>query len=188
MEFRASIRPLVSIDDALSDDMDIGGEEDRQIVDKTFGGTEAMRIASQRGMDLHSILAGARTIADIERSLQRYCARAGLDSETADDYRAELKRAIADGGGMVEQWFAPDCKVFPERSIYDSETGETFRPDRIVLTPDGRCIVVDYKFTTAPLPRHRFQIANYARLLARLGYENIETYLWYPLLRKIIHS
>lgn len=185
VDFRSDIRPLVSIDDMLGDSMDIGGEIDPEIVDNTFGGTEAMRLASRRGMDLHAILAGARTIDDIERSLQRFCSRTGLDSTVADDYRAELTAAIAANADLVKQWFSPDCKVFPERSIYDSSTGETFRPDRIVLTPEGECIVVDYKFTTAPRPSHKWQIENYARLLKELGYTKIRTYIWYPLLRKV---
>ena len=56
----------------------------------------------------------------------------------------------------------------------------TFRPDRIVISPDGSVDVVDYKFTTEPLASHRRQVGDYVALLRAMGYETVRGYLWYP--------
>ena len=58
-----------------------------------------------------------------------------------------------------------------ERAIYLPTTGETFRPDRVVVTPDGCVTVVDYKFTTEAREGHRRQVELYISLLRRMGRE-----------------
>ena len=59
---------------------------------------------------------------------------------------------------LVASWFDPDCRVFSERSIYRSDDDEAFRPDRVVISPDGAVTVVDYKFTSEPRPTHFAQV------------------------------
>ena len=182
--YRGDTRALVAVDDLLADNPDIGGEVSREIVDDE--GLTRLSTAGRRGLDLHSVLAGARTLDDIQASLRRYAIRAGLSEETCAGYAADLAEAVGAVADEVRLWFAPECKVFPERAIYDADSGETYRPDRIVITPVGQCIVVDYKFTSEPRPSHLAQVRGYVRLLGRLGYPAAEGRLWYPLLRKVV--
>ncbi len=104
----------------------------------------------------------------------------------AAEYRAELEAAFEAGGEQARAWFDPVNKVYAERSIYVPETGESFRPDRVVVSPDGGVTVVDYKFTTEPRTSHRRQVEVYLGLMRRLGRKEVAGYLWYPLLGKII--
>ena len=83
-------------------------------------------------------------------------------------------------------WFDPVCRVFSERSIYRAEDDEAFRPDRVVISPDGSVTVVDYKFTSEPRPTHFAQVENYISLMHSLGRTSVAGYLWYPLLNKVI--
>lgn len=186
--FRKDTRELTAIDNDLFSVMDIGGEVDKEITDlqAPFTGTPEMIEAARVGNHLHAILADMRTEDDLERSLRRAGVRFGLQPEIAVEYCEKIRRAFAEGGGIVADWFKPENKVFAERSIYKADSDESFRPDRVVETPDGRTIVIDYKFTTRPRESHRRQLELYLSLLSRLGHNKLQGYLWYPLLGKII--
>ena len=67
-----------------------------------------------------------------------------------------------------------------------AESGRSFRPDRIVVRPDGLTSVIDYKFTSEPRPEHFAQVENYLTLLAAIGRTDARAYLWYPLLGRIV--
>ncbi len=185
--FREDARELTSIDDALSTRLDIGGEEDKEIVDRPGPRASAQLMdAARRGNELHAILAATRTLDDLPAAVAEYGSRAGLTPETQAQYLDELNCALASGGELVKTWFDPVCKIFAERSIYVAESDESFRPDRIVIAPDGTTTIVDYKFTSEPRPTHFAQVENYLTLLGRLGRRNVRAYLWYPLLRRTI--
>lgn len=186
--YRSDTRELVSIDDALATDLDIGGEEDKETVDtyKPFEGTPEMQEAARRGTNLHAILAAMRTIGDLPRSLAWQCAREDVDDSEADEYRATLTEAITSGGDTVSEWFDPGYKVYAERSIYVPDADESFRPDRVIVRPDGSVVVVDYKFTAETRKSHHRQVSHYVELLHRLGRPSVEGYIWYPVMKKII--
>ena len=75
-------------------------------------------------------------------------------------------------------WFDGTFRVFNEASIVTGE-GETYRPDRVLIAPDGsRVIVIDYKFGQ-PRHAHRRQVRHYMELLAQMGYPVVEGWLWY---------
>ena len=186
--YRSDTRELVSIDDALATDLDIGGEEDKEIVDepKPFEAPPEMQEAARRGSNLHAILATMRTVGDLDRALAWQCSREDVPDDEAEDYRRTLAQAIAAGGATVAEWFDPNFKVFAERSIYVPNSDESFRPDRVVVRPDGSVVVVDYKFTAETRKSHHRQVAHYVELLHQLGRPSVEGYLWYPVKNKII--
>ncbi|MDE6196431.1 MAG: UvrD-helicase domain-containing protein [Muribaculaceae bacterium] len=185
--FRQDTRQLTSIDDALATHLDIGGEEDKYIVDRPEPGyVSRMMDAARRGNDMHAILADVRAIGDLRRAVDRYAARTAVPDDVREEYYAELDAAIKAGGETVAAWFDPVCKVYAERTLYVAGSGNSFRPDRIVVRPDGQTTVIDYKFTTEPRPEHFGQMENYLALLASIGRENAGGYLWYPLLGRII--
>lgn len=186
---RDDARELTAIDDILGEDPDIGGEEDKEITDgdpASFADS-AMAEAARRGQNLHAVLASVRTRDRLPEAVSRLALRLALPDAEARGYLAELEAAFDRGGDLVASWFRPENKVFAERAIYLPATGETFRPDRVVVTPDGRVTVVDYKFTTEARESHRRQVELYVSLMKRLGRENVEGFLWYPLLGLIIN-
>lgn len=127
-----------------------------------------------------------RTREDLAGAVSRLALRMGLPAAEAEEYLQELEAAFDKAGEKAGAWFRPENKIFAERAIYLPKTGETFRPDRVVVTPDGRVTVVDYKFTTEPRDSHRHQVELYMSLLHRMGREKVEGFLWYPLLGMII--
>lgn len=186
--FRDDTRELVSIDDILASDDEIGDEQSKEIVDpvRPFAGTPEMLEAGRRGTNLHAVLASMETLADFDRALGRMAVRMAVGEEEAGEYRAELERAFENAGEIARIWFDPENEVYAERSFYDASSDETMRPDRIVLRPDGSVMIVDYKFTSEARASHRRQVADYKRVVAALGYDKTEAFLWYPLLDKII--
>ena len=75
-------------------------------------------------------------------------------------------------------WFDGTYRVFNEASIVTG-AGETYRPDRVLISPDSQqVIVIDYKFGQ-PHSAHRAQVRNYMSLLRQMGYPSVEGWLWY---------
>ena len=180
--YNEKTRRLTAIDDIFSTSLDIGGEEEPMIVDEPTPGVAQMLDAAERGNILHSILAGTRTLDMLRASADRVGRRAGLSQQEVAEYRSELERAIAAGGDIVASWFGSEAKIFAERAIYVPDSDMTFRPDRVLVRPDGTTVVVDYKFTSETRRKHFAQVQNYLHLLKALGHENVCGYLWYPLL------
>jgi hypothetical protein len=75
----------------------------------------------------------------------------------------------------VAPWFQPGLQVLNELTIMDNE-GHQQRPDRIVITPQGTAIVIDYK-TGSDHPGYRRQVKNYMRLLRQMGYQSVSGFL-----------
>ena len=89
----------------------------------------------------------------------------------------EIDEALEAQSGH-RHWFDGTYRVFNEASIVTG-AGETYRPDRVLISPDGRqVIVIDYKFGQ-PLPSHRKQVRGYMTLLRQMGYPSVEGWLWY---------
>ena len=135
---------------------------------------------------LHAVLSRVRVLDDLAGAVERECKRRSVGQSTADEYLADLRKAFDEAGPLVASWFDPDCRVFSERSIYRSDDDEAFRPDRVVISPDGAVTVVDYKFTSEPRPTHFAQVENYISLMRSLGRCSVVGYLWYPLLGRVI--
>lgn len=184
---REDTRELTTIDDILSaeTDLDIGGEEIKEIVDETFE-NQAMAEAATRGLLMHSILQDVRTRADLPRAIRRAALRNRIDPDSERTITAELENAFDAGPAETARWFAPENRIYSERTIYLPATGETFRPDRVVITPDGKVEVIDYKFTSGVRRKHAQQMEVYLSLLRQIEKAEVCGYLWYPLLGRII--
>ena len=65
-------------------------------------------------------------------------------------------------------------------------SGESYIPDRILFNKNST-IVIDYK-TGAPEQKYIDQIINYAFILNKMGYQNIEKYLIYTNSEKLVHK
>ena len=75
------------------------------------------------------------------------------------------------------EWFPTEgAEVFNEVSLIDTD-GREWRPDRVVIK-DNVVTVIDYKFGERE-SRHKAQVARYAGIYRRLGYENVRTAVWY---------
>ena len=138
-----------------------------------------------KGIVLHQILSGINTAADISKAVSDAVA-AGLigrdDAVQAEDFfRAKI--ASVSGRG----WFAADARrIYNEASIIDTD-GEIYRPDRVELHPDGKVVIIDYKFGS-PEKSYLRQISKYASLWRRKGCTDVSACLWYVLSDEIVEA
>lgn len=82
-----------------------------------------------------------------------------------------------------KHWFDGSYKIINERNILykKDENLKLKRPDRIMMKED-LVEIVDYKFTKFNEERNKKytqQVQEYKSLLQRIGYKNINSYLWY---------
>lgn len=81
-------------------------------------------------------------------------------------------------------FFDPEWEVFCEREI--ASEGRWYKPDRVMVKHD-RAVVVDYKREKENSKHHK-QLAQYAALLEKIGYRNIDKYLVYVSDLKIVKA
>lgn len=148
--------------------------------------TDGARRADGRsfGNLFHDILADVETASDLERAVRKRAVSGEITPEEARKATGMLAAAMA----SVESygWFSGEWRVVNERPIIAA--GATKRPDRVMISRDGRrAVVVDYK--TGALDddayrkkrvSHCRQVEEYMRLLQKaLRLESTEGYVWY---------
>lgn len=118
-----------------------------------------------RGIELHGILSKVDRKSDLKAACDGDAEAFGLLSKSLS--------AISE-----RHWFDGTYTSLNETSVVD-EYGNVFRPDRILVSRDGRrAIVVDYKFGSER-DKYRDQVGTYCRLLGRMGYQSVEGHIWY---------
>ena len=127
---------------------------------------------------LHRILGMVRNIDDLEKCL-KYCrVRCVVLSEQYDEVAALVKQML-EQSDEVRQWFARGNKVYTERTVAVGE--KRYRPDRVIVTPQGETVVIDFKFGGVHSQDYTKQVRNYMSLLSAAGLSNVTGRIWYPL-------
>lgn len=130
-----------------------------------------------RGNRLHEIFKKIRYKDDVETALHSLKVKGVIPKDYYEADRQLVLSALDDE--RVKDWFDSNNRVYNERSVMSGHGKK--RPDRFVITPDGRTIVIDYKFGDIHENIYRKQVSEYIKILNEIGFKNIEGYLWYPL-------
>ena len=132
----------------------------------------------ERGILLHKILGMIHNEGEVERWL-KYCrVRCVVLPEQYDEV-CDIIRSILVQSDEVRRWFARGNKVYKERTF--SVDGRHYRPDRVVVTPDGETVVIDFKFGDRHLPHYHQQVKQYMELVSAAGMPRVSGRIWYPL-------
>ena len=131
--------------------------------------------ARLKGIVLHKILSSCNEPEDLPAAIDNAYLSGLIDSVSKKEYETFLRSAISSVSD--KGWFAPGLKVLGEQDILDTD-GSVYRPDRVVLGPDGKVAVIDYKFGSQR-PSYRRQVANYCRLYRDMGYSSVTGWIWY---------
>ena len=140
----------------------------------------------QTGKLLHSIFATIRTMDDINPQVDIMYSQGLIESsKKADEIKNMIFKHI-DGSG-VQSWFDGSYTLFNEASIIYRDGGvlHNRRPDRVMILPDGRAIIVDFKFGRDS-EEYLHQVSEYMDLLRKMGYTKVEGHIWYVYTNKII--
>ena len=176
IHYRKDTEMLLSVDDVRELDTDIDDRDPVPVAEadaepvKSHAETEAEEKARLRGILLHDIMASVTDIDSIDRAVTEVCRRNRLSLADTESTAAFVHSIIEGGTPQVLSWFRDYDRILVEQPIYDPETDDTRRPDRIVFLPDGTVEIVDFKFTSEILPAHRRQVSHYADLLRAMGH------------------
>jgi ATP-dependent exoDNAse (exonuclease V) beta subunit len=133
------------------------------------------------GTIMHEIFGLIRTTADIEIATGKFLRDGLLKKSDAEKINLLIREKIS--RPEVEGWFVEGLEVLNERDIFSN--GNLFRPDRVMIK-DGSVIVADYKFGESDNGKYERQVIKYCELLEEMGYNNVEGYLWFVMLDKIV--
>ena len=133
-----------------------------------------------RGRLLHELFASIDYIDDVKPAIRKLKFD-GLISSTHEEQDILALAEHAFSHKDVLEWYQRKWQLFNECSIIYNVDGklETRRPDRVMVSPDReRAIVVDFKFGKKQ-KQYTAQVKEYMKLLGKMGYANIEGYIWY---------
>lgn len=139
------------------------------------GSTGVLASTRIRGNVLHAILGSVILPEDLPGAVDGAILKGELPRALREETLAFLERRIA--SVREREWFSPQVSVRCEAPLL-SPGGAEHRPDRVVLHPDGRADIVDYKFGQDQ-KKYRYQVREYVNLYRKMGYEKVSGYLWY---------
>lgn len=137
-----------------------------------------------RGKVMHAIFAEIATTADIDNTIKRFISDGVIRDEEEPEIRRLIEHAL--NHPLVQTWYDGSGILFNEcniLSLNDQGKVETRRPDR-VMKQGETMTVVDFKFGR-PHPEYEEQVRGYMKLLGRMGYSQVEGYLWYVYNNKV---
>lgn len=137
------------------------------------------------GKLMHAVMEQIERREDIRRAARRLVIQGKIDRQRGAEISEFLM--MRTGEEAVREWFSGKMRVINERSLIRQATA-TFRPDRIMIDPEGNAIVVDYKFgeshKTARL--YKRQVRDYVSALKDTGmFRSVRGYLWYVKLGEV---
>jgi hypothetical protein len=140
--------------------------------DGTYGPQASRRI---RGNVLHGILSRVIVAHDLPAAVDA----AVLSGELPEGGRDEALEFLRSRISSVEErgWFSPKARIRQEETVLAPGEGE-YRPDRVVIHPDGKVDIVDFKFGKEE-KKYYSQVRRYVNLYRRMGFEKVDGYLWY---------
>jgi ATP-dependent helicase/nuclease subunit A len=133
------------------------------------------------GKLMHEVFEGVNTTADVSSSVRKLVIEGKLPEDESDEIERRVNSLMSTP--QVGGWFAPGIEVMNEAGIL-MPSGNTRRPDRIIFK-DGKTIIIDFKFGEEN-PHYAGQVNQYRSLLAEMGYESIEAFIWYVDKNKIV--
>ena len=140
--------------------------------DGSFGPDASRRI---RGNVMHGILSRVTVPEDLPAAVDAAVQAGELPASQREETLSGLQARLA---SVAERgWFSPSARILSEASVM-APGGAEFRPDRVVIHPDGRVEVVDFKFGQ-PEEAYRRQVQRYVSLYKQMGWEKVAGYLWY---------
>jgi len=136
------------------------------------------------GNAVHTIWANIHHPEEVDKAIEKAVINGILPTRLQQQVEQEIKACLA--LKEVQSWYnIPNAEVLNENAIV-AETGQSYRPDKIILTPDKKAIVIDYK-TGQERKSHQKQLREYGQLLQELGYSSPSLHLLYMKDKKVIN-
>lgn len=142
-----------------------------------FSIPDTIETPRSKGILLHKILSMVRYERDIQDVI-KICRNKGLIME---DNAGEVNGIFENifKNDEVRSWFSKDVRILNERSLV--KNNDISRPDRIVITPEKKVYIIDYKFGEKHLASYEKQVLKYISIIKEAGFESVTGKIWYPI-------
>ncbi|MFW6352206.1 MAG: PD-(D/E)XK nuclease family protein, partial [Bacteroidota bacterium] len=112
--------------------------------------------------------------ADVDHVLKAFFDTGEISKEQKEDWQIRIEKIIQHS--ELAMYYKPEITSKNECGMYD-QSGKFLRADRVVFSGE-KVIVIDYK-TGSKNDLHRNQIKEYAQVIRKMGYQQVEKYLVY---------
>lgn len=134
------------------------------------------------GKILHEVFENIKKQSDAPAAIDKMIFEGKISPEEKPDLLAKLDKIFENN--QIKNWFSDEWTVKTEAEIILTN-GKTARPDR-VISNNEKTIVIDYKFGEQEEEKHHQQVKGYMDLLKQMENKEVEGYLWYVDLSKIV--
>ena len=134
---------------------------------------------------MHKILSEASDTESIKRKIKEASESGAINDSQVETLNSTIEREFENP--TVKEWFSDKWDaVRCESDIVQGQKTDsahnkpvgTLRPDRVMIK-GSRAVVVDYKFGNITSKSHIRQVKEYMSLIEKMGYTEIEGYVWY---------
>jgi ATP-dependent helicase/nuclease subunit A len=133
------------------------------------------------GKMMHEIFGEIISSDDVETAVRKKIIEGIIDESDGNLIIEKIKILI--NQPVAKGWFDKGNEVLNEASVLMPDS-TTRRPDRVIIR-DERTSIIDFKFGEES-QGHLTQIRHYRKILAGMGYDVSEAYLWYVDADKIV--
>lgn len=137
----------------------------------------------QNGNFLHILFSKVKTNNDLQNELNIAFENCLISEKEKENifisFNEQLKQY-----SVLETCFNSDNKIYNEKNIIVQQN-KYKRPDRVVISKD-KVYCIDYKFGFEENEFNKKQVSYYISILEKMGYKNVEGYIWYFNLYKFI--
>jgi ATP-dependent exoDNAse (exonuclease V) beta subunit len=135
------------------------------------------------GTLMHGILSRVARIEDLDKAVDEAVSEGAVGADDKETLIASLKHCLS--LPEVADWYSGKYQILNEMQILHHKFGFN-RPDRVMLGEKGKIIVVDYKFGNVEESRYLRQVKHYMGYIEEMGYANVQGFVFYVRLGKVI--
>jgi ATP-dependent exoDNAse (exonuclease V) beta subunit len=142
------------------------------------------RTGRMYGQVMHEIFSRISTEKDLGKVLEHMRKEGLISAREMDELHGLIQEKI--GRQEVREWFASGtgARVHREHAILCG-SGLVLRPDRVIVE-EHRVRVVDFKFGEVEKEAYKLQVRSYMDKLEAMGHKQVEGYIWYVMMDRIV--
>ncbi len=135
------------------------------------------------GTLMHEIMSEMRTLNDLNSALEKRL----LSGELTADEKLKVHQLLSQSLSLpeVQDWYSGDYQILNEQQVLHPSLS-FIRPDRVMIDGDS-VVVVDYKFGESIENKYVKQVQRYMSSIKGMGYGDVQGFVFYVKLQKVVH-
>ena len=134
------------------------------------------------GTLMHEIVSEMQILTDLDSALEKRVLSGELTKEDKQNVYQLLSESLS--LPQVQEWYTGDYQVLNEQQVLHPSLS-FIRPDRVMIKGD-QVVLVDYKFGEAMESKYVKQVQRYVNSIKNMGYKQVQGYLFYVKLQKVV--